>query len=291
MLKLNEFSHNHHPPRMKMLAKYIIRGISVVYRNARSNNQKSESKDNPMDHPVIRKPVSHKQILLMILGLLSFLVFFYLLTLHPIPVWVTELINKPACALPCWENITPGVTSVKDVSKILQSVKGVNDIQGPVLISSEPNDTDVVVSWWMPLLFDKRGYQGFIYAKDENHPVQMISLYMDSADSTEISIEKIISEFGEPEYMNIYFCDEAFCSIHIIFPNKGMVLSMTLPRKDQTIEIMENSRIFSINFIPIGLESYWENFQWPFPADGESSIFKWQGYGIYSTEKNQSHEN
>jgi hypothetical protein len=29
MLKLNEFSHNHHPSRVKMLAKYIRRGISV----------------------------------------------------------------------------------------------------------------------------------------------------------------------------------------------------------------------------------------------------------------------
>jgi hypothetical protein len=30
MLKLNEFSHNHHPPRVRMLAKYIRRGISVI---------------------------------------------------------------------------------------------------------------------------------------------------------------------------------------------------------------------------------------------------------------------
>ena len=29
MLKLNEFSHSHHPSRVKMLAKYIRRGISV----------------------------------------------------------------------------------------------------------------------------------------------------------------------------------------------------------------------------------------------------------------------
>ena len=29
MLKLNEFSHNHHPPRVKMLAKFIRRGIRV----------------------------------------------------------------------------------------------------------------------------------------------------------------------------------------------------------------------------------------------------------------------
>ena len=28
MLKLNEFRHNHHPPRVKMLAKYIRRGFS-----------------------------------------------------------------------------------------------------------------------------------------------------------------------------------------------------------------------------------------------------------------------
>jgi hypothetical protein len=31
MLKLNEFSHNHHPPRVKMLAKYIRRGISGLF--------------------------------------------------------------------------------------------------------------------------------------------------------------------------------------------------------------------------------------------------------------------
>jgi hypothetical protein len=28
MLKLNEFSHNHHPSNMKMLAKHSRRGIS-----------------------------------------------------------------------------------------------------------------------------------------------------------------------------------------------------------------------------------------------------------------------
>ena len=32
MLNLNEFSHNHHPPRVKMLAKYIRRGISVLQK-------------------------------------------------------------------------------------------------------------------------------------------------------------------------------------------------------------------------------------------------------------------
>ncbi len=30
MLKLNEFSNNHHPSRVRMLAKYIRRGISVI---------------------------------------------------------------------------------------------------------------------------------------------------------------------------------------------------------------------------------------------------------------------
>jgi hypothetical protein len=33
MIKLNEFSHNHHPSRVKILAKYIRRGISVIIAN------------------------------------------------------------------------------------------------------------------------------------------------------------------------------------------------------------------------------------------------------------------
>ncbi len=31
LLNLNEFSHNHYPPRVKMLEKYIRRGISVIF--------------------------------------------------------------------------------------------------------------------------------------------------------------------------------------------------------------------------------------------------------------------
>jgi hypothetical protein len=31
MLKLREFSHNHHPSRVKILAENIRRGISVIY--------------------------------------------------------------------------------------------------------------------------------------------------------------------------------------------------------------------------------------------------------------------
>ena len=30
MLNLNEFSHNHHPSRVNLLAKYIRRGFSVM---------------------------------------------------------------------------------------------------------------------------------------------------------------------------------------------------------------------------------------------------------------------
>ncbi len=30
MLKLNEFSHNHHPSKVKMLAEFVRRGISVL---------------------------------------------------------------------------------------------------------------------------------------------------------------------------------------------------------------------------------------------------------------------
>lgn len=31
MLNLNEFSHNHHPSRVNLLAKYIRRGIWVLF--------------------------------------------------------------------------------------------------------------------------------------------------------------------------------------------------------------------------------------------------------------------
>jgi hypothetical protein len=37
MLKINEFSHNHHLSRVKMLTKYIRRGISVKILRKRNS--------------------------------------------------------------------------------------------------------------------------------------------------------------------------------------------------------------------------------------------------------------
>jgi len=41
MLKLNEFSHNHHLSRVKMLAKYIRRGISVPISDLQTPDNRS----------------------------------------------------------------------------------------------------------------------------------------------------------------------------------------------------------------------------------------------------------
>ena len=52
MLKLREFSHNHHPGRVKMLAEHIRRGISVI-------NQYTDKVDSRLQVG-IRKPGKNK---------------------------------------------------------------------------------------------------------------------------------------------------------------------------------------------------------------------------------------
>jgi hypothetical protein len=51
------------------------------------------------------------------------------------PYWVDQLINRPACELPCWENITPGETYIQEVSSLLSKIPESKDITIPLNVS------------------------------------------------------------------------------------------------------------------------------------------------------------
>ena len=46
--------------------------------------------------------------------------------------WITKWLSKPVCSPPCWEQITPGVTSIDEAEEILQQIPQITGIRGPI---------------------------------------------------------------------------------------------------------------------------------------------------------------
>ena len=53
------------------------------------------------------------------------------------PDWLKKWLNNPACKSPCFENITPGITTVDEAESILKSSPGVQIISFPDGYGSE----------------------------------------------------------------------------------------------------------------------------------------------------------
>lgn len=160
------------------------------------------------------------------------------------PEWFIQWLENPACSPPCWESITPGITSLNDTSNFQQKY--------PSVYLKKQKDSSIVLSVTLDLAY-------------EHVPTKLI-----------------INKYGQPDYVRLYKCDPgAGCETHVIYEKLGMVMNLYLPdankQESWSVEISPESNIFRVYFIETGLDSYWYNFP-PAPY----KIDKWVGYGVYS---------
>lgn len=162
------------------------------------------------------------------------------------PEWFMQWLENPTCSPPCWESITPGITSINDTSNIQQKYSSV-------------------------------------YLKKQKDSSTVLSVTLDLA-YEHVPAKLILKRYGQPDYVRLYKCDPgASCETHVIYEKLGMVvnfyLSDTNNQEGWTVEISPESKIFRVYFIETGLDKYWYNFP-PAPY----KIDKWTGYGGYSDE-------
>jgi hypothetical protein len=160
------------------------------------------------------------------------------------PEWFLRWFENPACSPPCWETITPGITSVGDIYSIEQ--------QYP---------------------------QMHVVTKQKGDPT-ISKIYL-SVPYDHVPAKLLLDKYGQPDYVRLYKCDSGVCETHVIYEKLGIVLNFAPPYTDYqqgwTVEISPESNIFEIYFIETGLDSYWYNF----PPDPKA-IDKWKGYGAYT---------
>ncbi len=186
--------------------------------------------------------------------------------------WITYWLEQPNCQLPCWENITPGTTTITETTGILSNVPGIE-------IGPERNNNrgGRAINWWVP--YSNSG--GGAGTEENGSTIAEMDFQFDYRQL--VMLEEVINVYGSPDYIFIRNCGtgwKRFCTVHLLY-DKGMVLELFLQSIDGKVEVSSNSRVELISFFLNGLQGYKEYFYFigmNIPRD----LIEWEGYAEYS---------
>ena len=171
----------------------------------------------------------------------------------PSPTYIP--LDSGSCLPPCWQGITPGISTRADVDAWFA--------RNPVLDQEQCRSLDDYPDGTV-LLCD-----GFFFEFEEGSELVR---YMIIPLPDDITLEQLIEEFGEPHYIQFLSgcLAEHPCMItRIFFPDSG--LAVVTKYQDYIPLVEPNARPDSIEYWPIG--------QVPYP---DVRVVPWQGYGDYA---------
>jgi hypothetical protein len=200
----------------------------------------------------------------------------------------SSLLANGACAPPCWNNITPGVSTEDDVrSQLEESLL----VQGGCSVDyglTEREGVPLTVFSWQ----SSSGEGNWIYLKDK----QVLWMYIGL--ENELTLGEIVEEYGPPESVYASLIRTGYLRYYIEanYPAQGMEFSTTLHPCDPDNTNCEDNMILSedvamttaLYFAPTSLEGmYGEVFL--LPADEMEHYLansqEWQGFGRIQVAK------
>jgi hypothetical protein len=173
--------------------------------------------------------------------------------------WLTRWLESPACRPPCWEGITPGVTSYMDATVLIEHIP---DTQITYRINSR-------LEWNMDKLDG-----GWLTTDKEK--VAWIRLFLNSEEVLPLS--KLIGLYGQASEVRLNSCQGGYCEVDLIFTIHRMVVQLLLshgPNVPYTVTILANADVRRINFYQ-DMKTYRSS-----PANLGNQFLPWRGYGDY----------
>ncbi len=185
--------------------------------------------------------------------------------------WVTKWLYEPNCQPPCYEEMSPGKTTIEE------ALIRINELVGTpnrTYFPGSPRDRRKQISWQ----FENQSGGGSAKTDMDGEIISDITIQPGEG----LGIAEIFSIYGPPDEVNIVGCFgelvRSDCVVHLIYSSIGMVLEISLPdggKEEYIVEIKPDSDVFRIIFFSPGNESY-------IRALGVFDyIEKWSGYTSY----------
>lgn len=177
--------------------------------------------------------------------------------------WWISWLAQPVCKPPCWQNITPGATTINEAVSILESMPEIK-------ITYKAKDG---IDWTF-----SKNEGGTLTATKEGI---VDTIWIGSKSDQKLLLKSSVAAYNSPEYVKPYDCRGDMCSAVLVYPDIGMLLDIFIKNKGNTnnprIDILPDTVVERVYFILPGME----NFQKIPDFQDYDLLMKWKGYGEY----------
>jgi hypothetical protein len=202
-------------------------------------------------------------------------------TSMPTSSWLQNwLKNEPNCQMPCWQQISPGNTSMAEARTYLQEM---NDVIELSHFLNEDKTKYLEIYWRF-----SDGGTGTITTQKDGQLVKSISLQTDP--NQKITLDQVIESYGDPDSIILADCRGEFsfsktCAVVFVYLDLGMVVESELikdygPSGWNIVHIEEKTRIGSFALIVPTEEGFQGRLGRSF-SDYGIAYQPWKGYGTY----------
>src|SRR6266508_3022632 len=180
------------------------------------------------------------------------------------PNWWETWLSKPACKPPCWQNITPGMTTLDMAKSSLENLPNVK-------ITFKSKDG---IDWE----FNKN--EGGTLTASKDGIVDLV--WIGGVSEKKLSLKTIVASYKAPKYVAPYDCREGMCSTALIYPDFGMFLSVFIENKGMNsempqVEIQPETVVNRVYFIEPGIKGFLNLYG----LQESNTVMDWKGYGEY----------
>jgi hypothetical protein len=199
---------------------------------------------------------------------------------EPPPVDDSLLTCKP-CEPPCWQGLTPGVSTEDELYEFLRTSELVD--QTTLWIRDRTSGRGEVVGvgvhWWSTADTASVCRQWGNNVMTRDGVVQEIMVFLDS----EVTLVDLSDRYGEPYRWSVTWVapDIPDLDVTLYYPDHGFAAQLTLPaddtwlRPESTVDLVRYYVVVSpADFLELGPEA---GYFYAYEAD---SLRDWQGYGM-----------
>ena len=192
----------------------------------------------------------------------------------------TSLLTSEPCEPPCWQGLTPGVSTLQEVNEFVRTSGFVNPqtlFRSGVYRGGERVGLSIE---WGSAAGRGRGYNDFIV---ESGVLKYIIIYPDY----DLSLERLFERYGPPEkyVANLRGVERRWVEVTLYYPTHGFTVELVRRYDDTTLTLKPESRVASVwyfraapleRFLELGCEA---GIYGGTPDDWLESLRDWPGYG------------